>query len=75
MCERAKDGMVEAVVQYLSSSTPHDDLLSLPNTHYADTLAMQFCALMVKDGYKLTEDQIQPVQSQPNFPPTPASAV
>jgi hypothetical protein len=32
MCERAKDGMVEAVVQYLSSSTPHDDLLSLPNT-------------------------------------------
>lgn len=82
MCERGKDGMVEAVVQFgddqdddFTSSIPHDILPLLPNTHYADMLAMQFCALMVKDGYKLTEDQVQPILLRPNVPPNVASNV
>ncbi|KAH9305844.1 hypothetical protein KI387_010248, partial [Taxus chinensis] len=52
MCERAKDGMVEAVVQFGDdqdedslNSCPHDVLPSLPNTHFADRLAAQFSAL------------------------------
>lgn len=82
MCERAKDGMVEAVVQFgddqeddSSNSIPHDILPLLPNTHYADMLAMQFCALMVKDGYKLTEDHVQPIQSRSNVPQNASSIV
>jgi len=80
MCERGKDGMVEAVVQFgddqdddSSNSIPHDILPLLPNTHYADMLAMQFCALMVKDGYKLTEDQVQAIISRPNVPQNASS--
>lgn len=80
MCERGKDGMVEAVVQFgddldddMSNSIPHDILPLLPNTHYADMLAIQFCALMVKDGYKLTEDQVQPILSRPNVPQNASS--
>lgn len=78
MCERGKDGMVEALVQFHDdslNSIPHDVLPLLPNTHYADMFAMQFCSLMVKDGYKLTEDQVQPTLSRPNVQPIAASNV
>ncbi|GLJ10462.1 hypothetical protein SUGI_0128660 [Cryptomeria japonica] len=69
MSECAKDGIVEAVVQFGNdqeedslNSCPHDVLPSLLNTHFADRLAVQFSALMDKDGYKLVDDQVQPIQ-------------
>ncbi|XP_043720527.1 protein PHYTOCHROME-DEPENDENT LATE-FLOWERING-like isoform X2 [Telopea speciosissima] len=37
-----------------------DYLPTLPNTHYADLLASQFCLLMTRDGYQLAEDQLRP---------------
>lgn len=82
MCERGKDGMVEAVVQFsddqndeLPNPIDHDILPLLPNTHCADMLAMQFSALMVKDGYKLMEDYVAPIPSHPNVPPNAVSIV
>ncbi|XP_043704157.1 protein PHYTOCHROME-DEPENDENT LATE-FLOWERING-like isoform X2 [Telopea speciosissima] len=37
-----------------------DYLPTLPNTNFADLLALQFCSLMVRDGYQLAEDQLRP---------------
>ncbi|GLJ10463.1 hypothetical protein SUGI_0128700 [Cryptomeria japonica] len=81
MCERAKDGMVEAVVQFGDDQDedslnccPHDVLPSLPNTHFADRLAVQFSTLMEKDGYELVDDQVQPIQQRQQMLPPNASS-
>eukprot|EP00262_Sarcandra_glabra_P015506 TRINITY_DN4786_c0_g2_i1.p1 TRINITY_DN4786_c0_g2~~TRINITY_DN4786_c0_g2_i1.p1 ORF type:complete len:754 (+),score=190.49 TRINITY_DN4786_c0_g2_i1:69-2330(+) len=78
MSEKPKDRMVEARVLF-GDDEESDPFMSqyilptLPNTHYADLFAAQFASLMIRDGYQLTDDQIQPIQprltsSQPTVP-------
>lgn len=67
MCERGRDAMVEAVVQFgddqddeTLNSVPHHVLPTMANAHAADIFAKQFCALLEKEGFELVEDQVQP---------------
>lgn len=67
MCERGRDAMVEAVVQFGDdqddeslNSVPHHVLPTMANAHAADIFAKQFCALLEKEGFELVEDQVQP---------------
>ncbi|KAI3684135.1 hypothetical protein L6452_33354 [Arctium lappa] len=39
---------------------PDDWLPTLPNTHIADLLAAQFCSLMLREGFRLKGDHLQP---------------
>eukprot|EP00262_Sarcandra_glabra_P006613 TRINITY_DN1895_c2_g1_i5.p1 TRINITY_DN1895_c2_g1~~TRINITY_DN1895_c2_g1_i5.p1 ORF type:complete len:726 (+),score=120.51 TRINITY_DN1895_c2_g1_i5:259-2178(+) len=63
MSEKPSDG----TVAFLHGDTPdesnffaaEDHLPTLPNTHRADLLAAQFCSLITRDGYQLT-DQVRP---------------
>ncbi|XP_011623128.1 mediator of RNA polymerase II transcription subunit 15a isoform X2 [Amborella trichopoda] len=65
MVEKAKDGVVEALVQYGDeddsefTASSRDLFPLLPNTNYADLLANQYSTLMLRDGYQLMDDQIQ----------------
>lgn len=79
MCERGKDAMVEAVVQFgddqddeMLNSVPHHVLPTMANAHAADIFAKQFCALLEKEGFELVEDQVQPTMPRGNA--TAASA-
>ncbi|KMT04790.1 hypothetical protein BVRB_7g169660 isoform A [Beta vulgaris subsp. vulgaris] len=62
LSEKPNDGIVAMhygeleVADFLNAE---DYLPTLPNTHLADLLAMQFCALMNHDGYFI-DDQVQP---------------
>ncbi|MCO5576387.1 hypothetical protein L7F22_030197 [Adiantum nelumboides] len=67
MCERGKDAMVEAVVQFgddqddeTLNSGPHHVLPTMANAHAADIFAKQFYALLEKEGFELVNDQVQP---------------
>ncbi|KAH7421722.1 hypothetical protein KP509_13G072900 [Ceratopteris richardii] len=66
MCERGRDAMVEAVVQFgddqddeTLNSVPHHVLPTMANAHAADIFARQFCALLEKEGFELVDDQVQ----------------
>ncbi|KAK1307861.1 hypothetical protein QJS10_CPA09g00047 [Acorus calamus] len=37
--------------------TSHDCSFTLPNTHFADLLAKQFCSLMLRAGFEIVEDK------------------
>lgn len=80
MCERGKDAMVEAVVQFgddqddeASNSVPHHVLPTMANAHAADLFAKQFCSLLEKDGFELVDDQVQPAMPRGNAPMNAAS--
>ncbi|XP_071715593.1 protein PHYTOCHROME-DEPENDENT LATE-FLOWERING [Rutidosis leptorrhynchoides] len=55
-------------------------LPTLPNTHVADLLAAQFCTLILREGYHVEADQLQPkptnvVRSSGDLPNNNASGV
>ncbi|KAL9405825.1 hypothetical protein Peur_002797 [Populus x canadensis] len=64
MSEKPNDGTVvmhygEADEKPVDVLSAEDYLPTLPNTHFADLLATQFCSLMMREGY-LVEYHIQP---------------
>ncbi|KAJ6963255.1 protein PHYTOCHROME-DEPENDENT LATE-FLOWERING [Populus alba x Populus x berolinensis] len=64
MSEKPNDGTVvmhygEADEKPVDVLSAEDYLPTLPNTHFADLLATQFCSLMTREGY-LVEYHIQP---------------
>ncbi|XP_055829140.1 protein PHYTOCHROME-DEPENDENT LATE-FLOWERING isoform X2 [Solanum dulcamara] len=62
MSEKPNDGTVAmhiGEIEEVQYTTAEDYLPTLPNTHFADLLAAQFCSLMVREGY-LVEDHVQP---------------
>eukprot|EP00249_Psilotum_nudum_P028821 c3875_g1_i1 orf=2-763(+) len=75
MCERSKDSVVEAVVQFGDdqddeslNSVPHHVLPMMANVYAADLFAMQFCALLEKDGFELVDDQVHPSMPRGSVP-------
>ncbi|KAI4355402.1 hypothetical protein L6164_004181 [Bauhinia variegata] len=71
MFEKPSDGTVAMHygdiddVDFLASE---DYLPTLPNTHFADLLAAEFCSQMVRDGYMMEEHPIQPRPNRVNLP-------
>ncbi|KAB5574045.1 hypothetical protein DKX38_001239 [Salix brachista] len=64
MSEKPNDGTVvmhygEADEKPVDVLSAEDYLPTLPNTHFADLLATQFCLLMMREGY-LVDHHIQP---------------
>uniref|UniRef100_A0A803KQY6 Uncharacterized protein n=1 Tax=Chenopodium quinoa TaxID=63459 RepID=A0A803KQY6_CHEQI len=86
LSEKPNDGTVAmhyGDLEVADCLNAEDHLPALPNTHLADLLAVQFCALMNREGY-FTDDQVQlrpprntvPSNSQPNAPAvTPNNSV
>lgn len=72
MSEKPNDGTVAMHYGDLEDGdylNAEDYLPTLPNTHLADLLAAQFCALMIREGY-FVEDHIQPRPPRISVQPT-----
>ncbi|XP_068643870.1 protein PHYTOCHROME-DEPENDENT LATE-FLOWERING-like [Aristolochia californica] len=64
LSNKPKDHNVEACVLYGDEDSSNSSGFSrlFPDTCYADLFAAQFAALMLRDGYQLTNDHLQPFQ-------------
>ncbi|KAJ1407059.1 hypothetical protein SESBI_24586 [Sesbania bispinosa] len=80
MSEKPSDGTVAMHYGDIDDGdfiAAEDHLPTLPNTHFADLLAKQFCSQMAREGYVREYDRVQlkpnrvnlPLGSQSNVPP------
>ncbi|KAL8242732.1 hypothetical protein R6Q59_013034 [Mikania micrantha] len=83
LSEKRDDGTVAMYYGELDDydfSSVEEYLPTLPNTHVADLLADQFCTLIVREGYSVGGDHLQPrptkiVRSSNDQPNNTASAI
>ncbi|KAI3711946.1 hypothetical protein L1987_70495 [Smallanthus sonchifolius] len=83
LSEKRDDGTVAMHYGELDDydySSVEEYLPTLPNTHVADLLAAQFCTLILREGYEVETDHLQPkltniVRSSGDQPNNNASAI